>query len=270
LDIDDVDWEANRSLREEIGSSIKALRENLGWSQLQLARKIPLSQKQISRIENQQVADIPRATLIRLAEVLAIPVMTGELNRWLYIQGYRQYVCPRLPLPPQWDHLLARYDPYPAVLVDVGGYLAAINRASERLLAECNRSIPRGSHLVVELCRPNGRLSGLIHPSNVPGLVRRLLWEWSFHADEPWVSETDKALTEQLGQLWTDLARQYVPDPNFSPPAIEALEWAIPSAPGSRFLGVEMQLRHRPDLRLLVYYPLNSDSEKWCLNQSSV
>ena len=248
---------------EGIGSEIKALRENLGWSQYHLAQKIPLSQKEISRIEHEQVVNIPRATLIRLGEVLESPVADGELNRWLHMQGYRDYLRPRLPLPPGSAAILAQTEPFPAAMVDIGGNLVACNRAMERVFAAVSQRVPLGRNLAVELLRrsPSG-LPSAATEELAGKILRRLLWEWSFFGDEEWVHEMHAAIGAALGTGWESAALGWtVP---LARPAIDEIAWPLDPTSPARFIAVEHGIRRRPDLGLFRLYPANAQAREWC------
>ncbi len=248
---------------EGIGSEIKALRENMGWSQYQLAQKIPLSQKQISRIEHGEVVGISRATLIRLGEVLESPVADGELNRWLHLQGYRAYLRPGLPLPPGATATLTQMEPYPAALVDIGGHLVACNGAMERAFGAVSRRVPLGRNLAVDLLRhSSGRLLSAMSEQLATKILRRLLWEWSFFADEDWVYDMHATIGAALGTGWEAATLGWMAP--LARPAIDEITWPLRSASPGRFIAVEHAIRRRPDLGLFRLHPANAQARVWC------
>lgn len=253
-----------------IGTFVKALREQLGWSQQQLAQKVPLSQRQISRIETHQVLEIPRSTLIRLAEVLQQPVCTGDLNRWLYSEGYRAYIRPRLPLPPNYRLLLDSQEPYPAAIIDVGGYFSACNHAMHCLFEEFGSHPPLGKNLIVESIRDRNSLDALIGPYRDAQIIHRLLWEWSLYPpEEDWVLATMQALEHELGDRWTLITDEFQAHPAYDGPRRpEEFFWPLASAPGSRFVSVETSVHLRPDIGLFIVLPNNQAARQWCLDHS--
>ncbi len=248
---------------EGIGSEIKALREKLGWSQDHLAQKIPLSQKEISRIEHEQVVNIPRATLIRLGEVLESPVADGGLNRWLHLQGYRDYLRPGLPLPPGAAAILAQTEPFPAALVDIGGNLVACNRAMERVFGAVSQRVPLGRNLAVELLRrsPSG-LPSATTEELAGKILRRLLWEWSLFADD-WVLEMRAGISAALGTGWESAALGWMIP--LARPTIDEISWPLDPTSPARFITVEHGIRRRPDLGLFRLHPVNAPAQEWCL-----
>jgi len=258
-------------MTEDIGSSIRRLREALGWSQYQLAKKVPISQKQMSRIENHQVIEIPRATLIRLAEVLHTPLMTGEVNRWLYLGGYRPLIHPNLPLPPNADTLLARFNPYPAAVLDVAGHLSACNPAMENLFSAFSLDLPIGQSVVPALCRPtHHQQAPMLSSAEVSFIVRRLLLEWSLYSDEEgWIVDAKRQLARDLGELWDYLSDTFRPDAELLTPWPAEFVMNIPLlSPRPRFIITEVLVSRRPDLGLYVLYPMNDSAKTWCLTHS--
>lgn len=243
-------------MSETIGSRIRSLREALGWSQQQLARKIPISQKQISRIEQAGVMSIPRATLVRIGEVLHQPIVTGELNRWLYHEGYRPYILPGLPLSPAAERLLALSAPYPAAVLDVGWYVSAVNPVWERLTGSGAPDDWPFRHLIAELIHPEGRLRGLVNEDDMVRLVARLVLEWAAFTEDDWVREAHTSLNSWLGALWEELwalaERSLAAG---SAPVREEVQWLFGTNPPTRFRCRALAIPDRPDLRVLCYLP---------------
>ncbi len=258
-------------MTEDIGASVRRLRESLGWSQYQLAQKLPMSQKQVSRIENHQVVEIPRATLIRLAEVLRTPLITGEVNRWLYLSGYRPYIYPGLPLPPNADAIVSRFDPYPCALVDVAGSLDACNAAMRRLFSTFAMQPPIGRSLVCALFQSLRRDDPLVSPTEITFMVRRLLLEWSLYPEaEAWIHAAKTQIATELGSMGQKLIENFRPDTELLTPMPAEFVVKLPSVhPLPRFFITEVAVSRRPDLGLYVLYPLNPSAKAWCLDQSA-
>lgn len=243
-------------MSETMGSRIRKLREALGWSQQQLARKIPISQKQISRIEQEQVLAIPRPTLIRIGEVLQEPVVSGELNRWLYREGYRPYIRPRLPLSPSAARLLALAAPQPAVVLDVGWFVSAVNPAWERLTGSGPPDQWPFGHLLAEVLHPAGRLNGLVTEDDAVRLVARLIFEWTVFPDDEWVAEIQATLYSWLGTLWRDIWRVAERSLNVGSAIVrDEVHWLFGGNPPSLFRCRPLGVPDRPDLRVICYLP---------------
>lgn len=250
---------------EEIGSSVRRIRESQGWSQFQLAAKIPISQKQISRIENQQVVGIARHTLIRLAEVLRDPIATGEVNRWLFLCGYRPLVCPRLPLPANASELMVRFDPYPAALLDVGGYFRAYNQAMRRLLATFALRPSLEKSVVSILVAALRSTPPLVSVQEVAFMARRLLLQWSLNPDEAWATAARNALADELGGLFDTIVQDFRPELECLTLMPVEFNVQVPHFPSTlTFFLTEVLVSHRPDLGLYVLYPISPSAKEWC------
>lgn len=250
---------------EEIGSSVRRIRESQGWSQFQLAAKIPISQKQISRIENQQVVGIARHTLIRLAEVLREPIATGEVNRWLFLSGYRPLVCPKLPLPANVSQLMGQFDPYPTALLDVGGYFRACNQAMRRLLATFALRPSLEKSIVSMLVAALRSTPPLVSTQEIAFMARRLLLQWSLNPDEDWATTARNALAVELRGLFDTIVQDFRPELECLTPMPVEFNVHLPQCPSTlTFFLTEVLVGHRPDLGLYVLYPISPSAKAWC------
>lgn len=251
---------------ESIGLAIRSHRLSQHWSQAQLARKVALSQKQLSRIEQSQVLEISRDLLITIAQALRVPVLSGEVNQWLYKCGYRPYVAPQLELPDEYVQWIVRFNPFPAILLDIGWYLRFWNQTIERLF-----QIPFGSlkglnqNLAVLLYAPDSPLAGWWSPELLAHMLNRLLVEWQPYVTEPWVSSLKSALSERIGIPWDELVHQHCPALTPIPSTSEILSVSADHGIRKlRFRSNQVPIPNRPDLMIIHYYPLDDYTERWC------
>ncbi len=257
------------SSSKAIGLSVRHLREQLGWSQYQLARKIPLSQKQLSRIETEQVVEIPRATLIRLAEVLREPLVTGEVNRWLNASGYRPYVCPGLPLPANVRAVLQTLQPYPALLLDAVGTVCAYNSPLAALFNAFAIPPPLGKPIVSYLWPSLHTDPPAVSVATLEWMIRRLLSNWESYSNESWVDEQKSTMASLLGDEWNRLHRDVHPDAILLSVLSSELLVHLPETSGpAHFLVTSGFLRYRPDLEVYLLHPMNEQTYAWCSSHS--
>lgn len=254
------------TIDKSIGQSIRMHRNSLHWSQAQLARKVALSQKQLSRIEQSQVLDISRDLLVTIARTLKEPLVSGELNQWLYKSGYRPYVAPLLDLPAEYLEWIRRFNPFPAALLDIGWYLRFWNDTTGRLFG-----IPFGaldglnSNLAVLLYAPDSPLAEWWPPELLAHMLNRLLVQWQPYATESWLHHLKSLLQHRIGMTWEELAEQYCPSPATIPSTSEILSFRAQSdIKRLRFRSNLVPVPNRPDLVITHYYPLDDYTERWC------
>lgn len=178
-------------------------------SQLELALRADTTQRHVSFIESGRSTP-GRAMVIRLAESLDLSLR--ERNELLLSAGYAPayaetpWTAPDLaPVRSAIDHVLAGYEPYPAVVVDRGGDIVAMNAALGVVVEDAAPEL-------VGVGRNAYRLA--LHPAGMaPRIVN--LTEWAQHVLNG---------IQHLPQLHAEL-RRYVPafEPND-----EYLGFAVP------------------------------------------
>ncbi|MFG2566565.1 helix-turn-helix domain-containing protein [Streptomyces sp. NPDC048567] len=211
------------------GRSRPALRE---WrtrrrvSQLELATRAGTTQRHVSFIESGRSSP-GRSMIIRLAESLEVPIR--ERNDLLLAAGFAPVYPqtglddPRLaPIRTALERILRGHLPYPAVVVDRHGDLAAANTAFHTLTAgvapqllEPPVSVPRV----------------LLHPQ---GLAPRIanLDEWAWHIIDRVRAESARNPDDRLARLGHELTGLAPPRPRDAP---DHLGFAVPlrlRAPG--------------------------------------
>ncbi len=255
-----------------IGKRIRFYREKLHWSQMQLARKVALSQKQLSRIEQSQVLEISRDLLIVIAKILKEPIVSGELNQWLYHSGYRPYILPLMELPDGYVQWVKRFDPFPAALLDIGWYLRYWNSSMASLF-----EVPYGSlreleqNLVTQLYAPDAPLQKYWTEELKRDMMDRLLTQWRPFASETWHAELLERLSRRIGRPWQDLAAEYGSEADDIVSTSEFLSFQSSNIPEElHFRSNLVPIPNRPDLLITLYYPLDKLTEQWCEHVSGV
>lgn len=253
---------------QAIGLRIRQHRESHGWSQQQLASKIPVSQKQLSRIEQAQIVHVDRPTIVRIASVLDVPIRTGEVNRWLFSLDYRPLVEPLLPLPPWYQSLVEQFSPYPAILADIGWYLRFWNPAMENFYKLPNGSLTGlNGNMFIQFFHPQGILRQSYTEQGRRQILSRLLWEWAPYENEQWILDIKGHIEQYLGISCEKSRAEYEAFDIPNTPAVSehiTLRIDGQDTPG-RFRTVLVPVAHRPDLRIIVYEPINPGAEEWCL-----
>jgi len=240
-----------------IGARIRALREQIAMSQAELAERIPLSQKQVSRIERDNFVQLPRHTIVRIAEVLEIPLATGEVNDWLGRSAYAPLVRPGLPLPKQLEEWLEWASSLPVAVMDPSG--------------QVRHHTPLFGRLWTHECRRSGNLTAwaLAPSSPLCGRDRRrlLAWHWGllrYARSEPWVEEVE-ALVASFGPeavgLWESVAQDVLVPAGFTPTPWHLRDERLGEL---SFRISANQPTWRPDLQVLVFVPLDARTRLWC------
>lgn len=240
-----------------IGTRIRSLREQIAMSQAELADRIPLSQKQVSRIERDNFVQLPRHTVIRIAEVLEVPLATGEVNEWLGRSAYAPLVRPGLPLPKNLEDWLSWASSLPVAVMDPSGQVRHHTRLFGQLWThECRRS----GNLSVWALEPSSPLCERDR--------RRLLaWHWGllrYARSEPWVEGVEKLVANfgsEAVALWESVSRDVLIPAGFSP-----TPWHLQD---DRFGELSFRVSTsqptwRPDLQVLLFLPFDARTRLWC------
>lgn len=236
---------------------MRQFREQEHLSQTQLAKRIPISQKQVSRIESEEFVQLPRHTVIRLAEVLRTPLISGEVNQWLARFGYAPLIRPRLPLPPALDDLIQGTPQVPAFCFDPSWTLRTANSAAKVLL-----NLPEDVHEF------NLATFAASQPASLDERDRRrlLLWQMAVlraAVPEPWQVDCCRVIEEVAAAgwdgLWAELS-EGVPAIGYWPSSFQLKHEIFGLL---RFRPAITQLPLRPDLHVLHLYPDNHKTREW-------
>lgn len=248
-----------------LGARVRSLREERGWSQSTIARQVPLSQKQWSRLELGDVSFIDRDLLIRLAEIFAVPIATGELNQWLHAFGYRPHIVPLLPIPPNHRELLAHYLRYPAIIIDFGRYLRYANDQMVNLYAlKVERLVGIQRNWLWHYFHPEGILYHTYPQDSIERILNRLFWDWQPYYNEPWNQSLRLELEEALNIRWTELAARYhIPNEPLAGAVSETITISARDGSALVFQNQTVNIAARPDLYTIVYHPLNDAALNW-------
>jgi transcriptional regulator with XRE-family HTH domain len=238
-----------------IGPRVRDCRVRRGITQTELASLVGLSQKQVSRIERGQFVLVPRGTVIRIAEALEDPVVSGEVNQWLASLGLAPLVRSGIEAPPWLGEAIRAAEPVPTWCLDPTGSVVLCNRPARRLAGS-----PPHANILRLLLDPN---------SPIPGGWRDLLLRetllWLANApDEPW-------LGAWLADLPEARSGPGLPDVR---PALEPFVVGVPmgwapqssdqAVPTLRFhLGVG-RVSARPDLLMLRLFGADAETLAWC------
>ncbi len=240
-----------------IGPRIRQLREQIAMSQANLADRIPLSQKQVSRIERDSFVQLPRHTLIRIAEVLGLPLATGEVNAWLGQCAYAPLVRPGLPLPDGLANWLAWASSLPVAVLDPSGQVRHHTRVFGELWThECRRS----GNLTVWALEPSSPLCERDR--------RRLLaWHWGllrYTRSEPWVDDVERMVARfgpEALALWNGVEHDALLPSDFSQSPWHLHDETL----GELSFRVDIsQPVWRPDLQVLIFHPFDARTRLWC------
>lgn len=250
-----------------LGARIRALREERGLSQSQAARRVPLSQKQWSRLELGDVSSVDRALLIRMAEILESPLATGELNQWLHAFGYRPYVLPGLPLPPNHAEFLHQYVRNPAITIDWGRYLRCANRPIQQLYnfrVEALMGIRR--NWLWQYFHPRGLIYPTYPRDSEARILNHLFWDWHPYSTEAWNLQLKEDLEAALGVRWSDLVNRYhIPTEPITGALSEVVTISGPRHDSPLIFQTRaVTIPARPDLLTIVYEPMNGAALLWC------
>lgn len=258
--------------RKVFGGRIRFLREQCGWSQVHMARQIPLSQKQLSRLELGDVSFVDRRLLIRLGEIFENPIASGELTQWLHAFGYRPYVVPLLPLPPNHEDLLAHYAGLPAGIIDMGRYIRYINRPMERLYhVKLENLVGARKNWLWQYFHPDGFLNNTYPPDSHERVLNRLFWDWAPYYHESWNYALRRELEKALKMTWSDVQHTYhIPTEPFTQPLSERVSLKDADGMHLMFQANMVHVPFRPDLYIVVYHPQNETAAAWCTSYASL
>jgi transcriptional regulator with XRE-family HTH domain len=214
----------------------EALRErrNRGrLSQLDLALQAGTTQRHISFLESGR-SEPGREMVIRLAESLRLPLR--ERNGLLATAGF----LPAYPQTPLGDpalepvraalaHILAGYQPYPAIIIDRQGSLIGMNDAFKKIMLD---------GAAPELLGPRANAYRLaLHPAGMAPRIANFA-QWARHVLDGLAHELMRHPEDGLSALHAELSA-YVPDQ--------------PPGPGHLGFAVPLQLRSAlGDLRLMT------------------
>jgi transcriptional regulator with XRE-family HTH domain len=131
---------ATVSAQPSIGPLLREWRERRRLSQLELALDAGISTRHLSFVETGRSRP-GREMLLRILRQLEVPFR--EQNRLLLASGHAPAFPERslegpelLPVREALDHILARHEPYPAVVVDRAWNFVAANSAMRGLIGE--------------------------------------------------------------------------------------------------------------------------------------
>ena len=182
-----------------VGEQLRAWRSRRRLSQLELALDAEISSRHLSFIETGRSRP-SRAMLLRLAERLRVPAR--ERNALLVAAGFapaqpeRPLDHPSLEAARQAvDKVLAAYEPYPALAIDLHWTLVSANAGLAPLLAGV------APHL---LQPPVNVLRLSLHPEGVASRIANLA-EWRAHIFRRLEEQIDASADVVLGGLLEEL-----------------------------------------------------------------
>jgi transcriptional regulator with XRE-family HTH domain len=182
-----------------VGDQIRAWRGRRRLSQLDLALDAEISARHLSFIETGRSRP-SRSMLLRLAERLRLP--PRELNALLVAGGFapaqpaRSLDDPALAAARQAvDKVLAAYEPWPALAVDLHWNLVAANAGVAPFLAEV------APHLLEP---PLNVLRLSLHPEGLAGRIENLA-EWRAYVFRRLEEQIDASADAVLGALLDEL-----------------------------------------------------------------
>jgi transcriptional regulator with XRE-family HTH domain len=187
-------------------------------SQLDLALRAGTTQRHISFLESGR-SEPGRAMIIRLAESLQLPLRerNGLLATAGFLPAYPQTPLddPALaPVRAALTHILAGYQPYPAIIIDRHGGLIGTNDAFKIL----------SDGAAAELLGPRANAYRLaLHPDGMAPRIANYA-QWARHVLDGLAHELMRHPDDQLSELHAELS-QYVPD---QPPGPGHLGFAVP------------------------------------------
>jgi transcriptional regulator with XRE-family HTH domain len=195
------------SSQAEVGALLREWRERRRMTQLDLALEAGVSTRHLSFVETGR-SKPGRETLLRIVEHLDVPFR--EQNRLLLATGHapafpeRSLDDPDLaPVHEALDLVLARHDPYPAVVVDRHWNLVAANSA---LLA-----LTEGADVDPGLLKPPINVLRLgLHPRGLAPLMVNLS-EWRAHFRDRLEQQVEAIGDENLRALLKEISSY--PDP---------------------------------------------------------
>ncbi len=200
------------------GRRVREWRQRRGMSQLALAIRAATSQRHVSFIE-QGRSQPSRSMLIRLAESLEIPLR--ERNALLLDAGfapiYSESDLDGPALRPAWDaltHVLAAYEPWPAVVMRPNGDIVSHNAATAILFEGVDPDL---------LISPLNAYRIALHPHGMAPRIKNFD-EWAFHVIIGIRSQFQRNPSDAIAALLAEL-ESFVPRPI---PGTGHLGFAVP------------------------------------------
>lgn len=194
----------------DFAQALKDRRAGRRLSQLELALRAGTTQRHLSFIESGR--SVPgREMVIRLSESLGLPLR--ERNELLLKAGYAP-AYPETPLDgaalapvrTALDHILTAHLPYPAIIIDRCGDIAAANTAQRLLFGGCAPEL---------LVPPVNSFRVALHPEGMAPRIANFP-EWARHVLEGLRAELTRNPDGRLAALLEELTR-YVPAARLAP-----------------------------------------------------
>lgn len=191
----------------DFSAALKERRASRRLSQLELALRAGTTQRHLSFIESGR--SVPgREMVIRLGESLGLPLR--ERNELLlkagYAPAYAQTALDSPDLAPvlgALTHILDAHLPYPAIVIDRYGDIAAANTGLRILADGCAEELRANAY----------RLA--LHPDGMAPRIGNFA-EWARHVLNAMTTELDRNPDERLAALHAELLR-YVPPARTAP-----------------------------------------------------
>lgn len=212
-----------------VGALLRQWRARRRLSQLALALEAGVSQRHLSFVESGR-ARPSREMLLRLAEHLEIPLR--DRNAMLIAAGYAPAFADRPFAAPDMartralvERILTGHEPHPALALDRGWTILAMNRAATMLTEGVDPSLLTGEVNALRLT---------LHPL---GLAPRIanLGVWRAHILRRLSRDIDLCADRRLIDLLEEMASYPAPDRTPPPRSAPALDIAVPlivDAPG--------------------------------------
>lgn len=177
------------TMQQTVGDVLRDWRQRRHYSQMGLASDAGVSARHLSFVETGR-SKPSREMLLRLADRLDLPLR--ERNVLLLAGGYAPvYTQSALSDPSMWhvreavDLILKGHEPYPALAVDRGWNLLAMNRATGLLLTGVAEALLQPPVNVLRVCfHPEGMAPKVRNPDVLfPMMLGRLQHEIDVTAD---------------------------------------------------------------------------------------
>jgi transcriptional regulator with XRE-family HTH domain len=199
---------ATASLQTPIGPVLREWRERRRLTQLELALDAGISPRHLSFVENGR-SKPGRELLLRVLEQLEVPFR--EQNRLLLASGHAPAFPERAledaelqPVREALDQILTGHEPYPAVVVDRGWSVVAVNPAM--------RGLAEGVAVDPALLEPPVNLLRLgFHPRGLAPMIVNL-GRWRAHFCERLERQVAVTGDPDLAALLEEVAGYPVPD----------------------------------------------------------
>jgi DNA-binding XRE family transcriptional regulator len=214
-------------------------------SQMDLGLTANVSARHIAFLETGR-SKPSRAMVIQLAEALAVP--RADRNRMLNAAGFAPAYQERAlsepdmaPVHQAIDWMIARHDPYPALVVDRHWRIMSLNAAGTRLFGAFG--LTKGASLIDALLDPKLGPQALENWSEVAyHLLVRLRTESAHLGGDGYLDEAAQRLAADLAVV------SYVP-PNPLPPIIPA-KYRLPDGGSLSFISTIAQFGTAEDIAL--------------------